>query len=175
MITVDLFKALEKRGIIENQETELEVYFEAASPFGDTITTKDIGLLTSYKYQGEKIIFNMTRLFDAKPIQVTNDDVIMFDCMDPVRLASAYDIDENGNPTIFFVEKETDARTEIMGKISVKVDGYQLKNGNRIVLTNDVSRDLKNVVFTVKGCGEKIELSKPRGRPKKVNSLDDLD
>ena len=175
MLTLKLFEALEKKGIIVKDETEVDARFESHSPFGDVIATKDVFLINDYTKKDGKVFFKVTRLFDAKPAVVSSDDVFMIDCMDPVRLAEAYDIDENGDPTILFIEKETDARTQIVGQVSVEIDGHRLKNGNRIVLINDKNRDMKNVVFTVKGCGEKIELSKPRGRPKKVNSLDDID
>ena len=177
MITMKLFRAFDKRGLILKERTELEAVFEALDTFtSQAVDVRDVFLINDYEDTGDDIIFKVTRINNMQQYTITHNEVIMIDGMDPVRLACAYHIDENGDPTMFFVEKKTDVLTEIIGKNKVTIDGHVLKSGNRIVLKNDKTKDMTNVMFTVRFDGEnKIKLARQRGRPKFAQSLDDID
>lgn len=175
MLSVILFKALEKRGLITKGRTEVDANYSAINPFGEDVETNDVFLLENYRVYDNYINFSILHSYDGKRYHSTNQDITMIDGMEPIRLASAYDIDENGLPTIFFIDRLTDCSTEIIGQIEVEVDGVKLKTGNRIVLQNDKDHKMSNIIFTVRESDDGIILTKPRGRPRIVRSLDDLD
>lgn len=91
--------------------------------------------------------------------------LISIDDMPIDRIMQAYSAEDEMNK--IEVIKKTDVRNKLFGKKSAKLNGIQLQDGMKVVLYNDADKTLNNKMLTVKGVGEKIVLTAPRGRPKK--------
>lgn len=162
-----LFTAFQRRGVIQEKETEIRANFRISNAFGEIRDSQDD--FTIYEIQRSpefKLI--LSRNTNGAKITARVQDIKKIDGMEIASLAEAFDLNLDGTPSVYRFVEETNVKKEIVGKKEFTLpDGSSLQDGMRIVLNNDKTESLNEIPLTVRGVGTSIELKKPRGRPKK--------
>lgn len=129
-------------------------------------------LLTEYKVvkvkdnYPENINFIIRDFLTKKEYACGYAKINTLDGMEIMYLPEVYELDEKEVVTI---EESTNVYEDVIGQLEASIGDYELEDGMRFILTNDVNEKMNNKVLTVRGVGENIELVGSRGRPKKSN------
>jgi hypothetical protein len=107
-------------------------------------------------------IFNIDTK-ESKNISYKNIRII--EDMDIYRFIKAYEVDDA--LSTLNITLRTNVLKDVIGKEYAKITGIELENDMKIILHNDLTKNLNDKILTVRDVGSSIKLVAPRGRPKK--------
>lgn len=156
-LTLAQTMGLIEKGILVKNGCEL-VIDKVSKHDGDVYTVDNICKI------GKTIRFNVVNLSSLQTYFIDYRQIKKIDGQPVDKLIKAYDLTDNEIETI---DIETDIAKDVIGKTCASIDGFNLKEGLKFILTKDKTPKYCNKVLTVRIVKGVIKMIAPRGRPKK--------
>lgn len=167
LMTEALFESFYKRGIVREKETKVRATFRTNGVSGNMDSVDEFTVIRVFKTTTDKFGLELSRNSNGRKHNAHLSAIRRIDGMSPIDLADAFELNPDGTPSVYHFDDPTNADKDIIGQENYTLpSGDVLQNGMRIFFEDDKNPDLNDIPFTVRGVGEKIELKKPRGRPK---------